>query len=50
LSIVPKCSEQAIFGEAVVAHYDPLYIGIWSGALTVLGLAALVDVRDHVHR
>ncbi len=37
------------FGEAVVTHYDPLYLALWSASLTVLGVAAILAARDHVH-
>ena len=37
------------FGEAVVAHYDPMYLAMWSASLTVIGVAAILGVRDHVH-
>ncbi len=37
------------FGETVVAHFDPLYLAVWSFTLTVLGVVAVLRVRDHVH-
>ena len=37
------------FGESVATHYDPLYLGLWSLALTVIGNAAVQIARDHVH-
>ncbi len=36
------------FGESVPTFYDPLYLGCWSLALTVLGIIVVINVRDHV--
>jgi capsular polysaccharide transport system permease protein len=37
------------FGEAVVTHYDPVYAATWALILSVVGVAALLRVRDYVH-